>query len=250
MAAQASHDALAQLYLQYHARLPPRSPRFVWPDTLGLLSSQSKLAGVLFRDASSESDEYDRAFLKHVVKHIDEAIETCTDEHLAMLKTERQDLVVDDAILERYMQLVSMPESASVLGVQAPPPLLVRHFVPIQGSTVHPILGRCESVQLRQEGMSISQGTTGLTTWEASLCLAAYLAGSSHVIAEQPCILEIGSGTGLLGLVVAQLLRYYGSKQTQLYLSDLEGQVLDRLHESAHMSTFHSLPRSYLEYPY
>lgn len=197
------------------------------------------LADALFNDASSSSDEYDRAFLKHLVKHIDEAIETCSDEELAMLETERQDLVVNDALLERYMQLVIQPEAASVCGVRTPPTLLVRHFVPVTGQSLNPILGPCKSVQLHQDGLSISQGTTGLTTWEASLCLAAYLAGSPHIVSEQQCILEIGSGTGLLGLVVAQLLRSYTSKNTQLYLTDLEGQVLDRLHESAHMSTLH-----------
>ena len=233
--------AQGQLYIQYQARLPPRSSLFQWPENLDLLAAQGGLDAVLFSDKEvyPSNVEYDRAFLKQLVKRIDEAIETCTDKQAAFLRTEKQDLAVDDAILERYMRLVSIPDTPSIIGTRVPTPFYVHHYFPVSTArNHHHILGPCESVTLRQQGTAISQGTTGLTTWEASLRLAAHVVVSPHIWQRNNTyILELGSGTGFLGLVCARLIDTMPHTDAQLYLTDLEGQVLDRLHETAKLST-------------
>jgi len=241
MDAEASRKAQRQLYIQYQARLSPRSSLFQWPQNFGLLAAQVGLDTVLFggKEMYPSNDEYDRLFLKQLVKRIEQAIEACTDEQAASLDTDKQDLTVDDAILERYMRLVSMPETPSIMGTRVPSPLYVHHYFPIStAKNHHDILGPCESVTFRQEGTAISQGTTGLTTWEASLRLAAHVVASPYLWERSDaCILELGSGAGFLGLVCARLFDTLPHTGAQLYLTDLEGQVLDRLHETAQLST-------------
>lgn len=241
MDAEASRKAQRQLYVQYQARLSPRSSLFQWPQNFGLLAAQVGLDTVLFggKEMYPSNDEYDRLFLKQLVKRIEQAIEACTDEQAASLDTDKQDLTVDDAILERYMRLVSMPETPSIMGTRVPSPLYVHHYFPISTAKKHhDILGPCESVTFRQEGTAISQGTTGLTTWEASLRLAAHVVASPYLWERNDaCILELGSGAGFLGLVCARLFDTLPHTGAQLYLTDLEGQVLDRLHETAQLST-------------
>ena len=241
MDAEASRKAQGQLYIQYQARLSPRSSLFQWPENLDLLAAQVGLDTVLFngKETYPSNDEYDRVFLKQLVKRIEQAIEACTDDQAASLNTEKQDLTVDDAILERYMRLVSMPETPSIMGTRVPSPLYVHHYFPIStAKNHHDILGPCESVTFRQEGTAISQGTTGLTTWEASLRLAAHVVASPHVWQKSDaCILELGSGAGFLGLVCARLFDTLPHTDAKLYLTDLEGQVLDRLRETAQLST-------------
>lgn len=241
MDAEVSRKALGQLYIQYQARLPPRSSLFQWPENLDLLAAQGGLDTVLFgnKEAYPSNDEYDRAFLKQLVTRIDQAIEASTDEQAAFLHTEKQDLAVDDAILERYTRLVSMPDTPSIMGTRVPSPLYVQHYFPVSTArNHHDILGPCESVTLRQQGTAISQGTTGLTTWEASLRLAAHVVASPHIWqGNNICILELGSGAGFLGMVCARLFETIPRTDAQLYLTDLEGQVLDRLHETAQLST-------------
>ena len=238
-----AHSAQVQLYIQYNARLPPRSPAFQWPSGPVLLAAQFGLDAILFAQNSTPKStiEYDRAFLKHLVKHVDEAIEECSEEQAASLDTTKEDLTVDDALLERYMTLVSLPETASsVHGTHIPCALHVVHFFPIDDAlALHPVLGRCESVVLRQEGAAISQGTTGLTTWEASLRLAAHLTAQfSQICHPQARILELGSGTGFLGLVCSRLFHTRSGPRTDfpLVLTDVEGQVLSRLQETVNLS--------------
>ena len=75
-------------------------------------------------------------------------------------------------------------------------------------------------------------------TWEASLRLAAHVVASPHVWQKSDaCILELGSGAGFLGLVCARLFDTLPHTDAKLYLTDLEGQVLDRLRETAQLST-------------
>lgn len=238
-----AHSAQVQLYIQYNARLPPRSPAFQWPSGPVLLAAQFGLDAILFGQNSTPKStiEYDRAFLKHLVKHVDEAIEACSEEQAAFLDTTKEDLTVDDALLERYMTLMSLPETASsVHGTHIPCALHVVHFFPIDDAlALHPVLGRCESVVLRQEGAAISQGTTGLTTWEASLRLAAHLTAQfSQICHPQARILELGSGTGFLGLVCSRLFHTRSGPRTDfpLVLTDVEGQVLSRLQETVNLS--------------
>ncbi|KAH7334490.1 putative methyltransferase-domain-containing protein [Rhizoctonia solani] len=78
---------------------------------------------------------------------------------------------------------------------------------------------------------TIERGTTGLRTWRASLDLSEWILQNYHIIASAR-VLELGSGVGLLGLVIAtlqQLARPTDSKQTScIYLTDVDDDVLAR----------------------
>jgi len=54
----------------------------------------------------------------------------------------------------------------------------------------------------------------------------------------QARILELGSGTGFLGLVCSRLFRFCSDPRTDfsLVLTDVEGQVLNRLQETVNLS--------------
>ncbi|KAJ2707480.1 hypothetical protein FB645_000656 [Coemansia sp. IMI 203386] len=59
-------------------------------------------------------------------------------------------------------------------------------------------------VVLREEQMMISQGTTGLQTWEASIRLADFFAEHPDIIRGQK-VVELGSGCGLAGFTCAAM---------------------------------------------
>ncbi|XP_044754152.1 protein-lysine N-methyltransferase EEF2KMT [Coccinella septempunctata] len=61
-------------------------------------------------------------------------------------------------------------------------------------------LSELNTVILKENVNIISQGTTGLITWQASQALAEWALKTSI---EKKTILELGSGTGMAGLVVA-----------------------------------------------
>lgn len=83
-----------------------------------------------------------------------------------------------------------------------------------------------------EENTTIARGTTGLKTWEASLRLAAHLFACPDIL-EGANILELGCGTGFLGLVAANITQ---SPLGSTVLTDLDGQVLERARHTIAMS--------------
>lgn len=233
-------EAQASLVLQYRARLPPQAAAFGWPEPRVLLLAQQGLDSMLFSSAPQDEStvEYDRSFLKHLVKRIERAIDLGSEEDAAWCGIEKADWAVEEALLERYVELLAIPGQEGVLGHAVPQPIMARHYFPVEctdGAEPHPLLGPSDSVVLREEGIAISRGTTGLRTWEASLRLAGYLVlHAGTLFAEETRVLELGSGAGFLGLVCARLLR--SVPNSTVTLTDLAGQVLERLQESAQMS--------------
>ncbi|KAJ1301496.1 hypothetical protein OPQ81_008752 [Rhizoctonia solani] len=84
---------------------------------------------------------------------------------------------------------------------------------------------------IRESRTTIERGTTGLRTWRASLDLSEWIL-QNHDIISSARVLELGSGVGLLGLLVAtlqQLARPTDAKQTScIYLTDVDDEVLAR----------------------
>ncbi|KAJ3271951.1 Protein fam86a [Terramyces sp. JEL0728] len=76
-------------------------------------------------------------------------------------------------------------------------------------------------IYLKENIAFVSQGTTGLCTWSASLFLTEYLLS---VESSGKNILELGSGTGLLGISLA--------KNNKVLMTDVSPLVIDRLHEN------------------
>jgi len=260
--ATAGLAARRALFIQFHTRLPPRCPKFIWPPNLALLAAQDTLDADLFAPADKDSTwrpngEYERAFLKHLVKRIESAIESCSDTELAALRIERADLCVSEPLLERYVASISQATtdtegyvevslcgarltSSAVIGTPAPMADYVRYFFPLPAETLtdpvqHPLLGPSDHVVLREEGSPISQGTTGLRTWEASLRLGAHLVhGYNTYFRDGARIVELGSGAGFLSMLCAKALAY--RKDARVYATDLEGAVLQRLAETTELN--------------
>ncbi|KEP53428.1 putative methyltransferase [Rhizoctonia solani 123E] len=84
---------------------------------------------------------------------------------------------------------------------------------------------------IRESRTTIERGTTGLRTWRAGLDLSEWILQNYHIIASAR-VLELGSGVGLLGLLVAtlqQLARPADVKQTScIYMTDVDDDVLAR----------------------
>lgn len=235
-------EAQRTLRVAYEARLPPNARRFPWPDRVGLITAQEGLDKVLFDQARifRANDEYERAFLKHLVTRTEHAISDATPDEERAIPIPRQDWAVNEGILERYVELVSLPTAedapGGLVGAPVPQPMYLRHFFPCDDGEDDPVLGPSASITLHEEGVAISQGTTGLKTWEASYRLAAYLvAEQTSWRSQAQSVVELGSGAGFLGMVCAHLLRGTSSR---ILLTDIAGNVLERLQETAHLSTY------------
>ncbi|PFH52345.1 hypothetical protein AMATHDRAFT_140300 [Amanita thiersii Skay4041] len=71
----------------------------------------------------------------------------------------------------------------------------------------------------------IENGTTGLRTWKASFVLGEFLLLNPGLVQEKR-VLELGSGTGFLGTVIAAIQLQRMSPSTTLYLTDIDEHVL------------------------
>lgn len=65
----------------------------------------------------------------------------------------------------------------------------------------HYMLQSEEHITLRESNSFVSEGTTGLCTWEAALALADYLLEHPNQL-QGKNVLELGAGTGLLGILL------------------------------------------------
>lgn len=83
-----------------------------------------------------------------------------------------------------------------------------------------------DAVSLVENVALISEGTTGLVTWEAALYLAEWALENSHIF-KNKTVLELGSGVGLTGIVVCR-----SSSPTKYIFSDCHQTVLQRLRDN------------------
>lgn len=145
------------------------------------------------------NEEYDRMFFKALISRLEAAVKSqeMQEEMMKWLVSKKWNFrssrllivycspltfpicqkEVDDSIFEHYTSLLTSTSSevgASSCPVQAvaPQPTYVTHFYPL---STNQDLSRVEdnpvsnfqSVTMREEGTTISRGTTGLKTWEA-----------------------------------------------------------------------------------
>ncbi|KAJ3313032.1 Protein fam86a [Boothiomyces sp. JEL0838] len=82
-----------------------------------------------------------------------------------------------------------------------------------------------DKIYLKENSAFISQGTTGLCTWSASLYLLEYLL---TIDVSGKDILELGSGAGLLGIALA--------RKNNVLLTDVSPLVIERLNENIAMN--------------
>lgn len=200
------------LKLQFASRFPPRD-KFVWPNPSDLLRAQKHLCRDLFQ-AEGGSIQYQKTFAKVLLSKLEIAIEE------VQIDDDGEEYEVDGAIVEHYASLMAASSQRDLSQT-------VTYYYPgtnrsEQGDGV---FTGWNSVRLEEEVSTITRGTTGLKTWEASLSLASHLVAHANSIFRPGVrILELGSGAGLLGALCGQL-----KQDGRVLLTDLEGQVLDRL---------------------
>ncbi|KAH3671941.1 hypothetical protein OGAPHI_000127 [Ogataea philodendri] len=68
-------------------------------------------------------------------------------------------------------------------------------------------------------------GTTGLRTWEASLYLSQYLLNSDQCDLSGQKVLELGCGTGLIGMALSK----YHPTVKKVFMTDGDSQLIDNL---------------------
>ncbi|XP_034276416.1 protein-lysine N-methyltransferase EEF2KMT isoform X1 [Pantherophis guttatus] len=95
-----------------------------------------------------------------------------------------------------------------------------------------------DAITLRENVAIVSQGTTGLVTWDAGLYLAEWALENSEVFRNRR-ILELGSGIGLTGIAVCKTChpRWY-------VFSDHHKAVLQQLSENIHLNSLTLEPES------
>lgn len=109
-------------------------------------------------------------------------------------------------------------------------------------------------VAVRLEEQVLVEDALGARTWGAAPLLASLLLQKhlKHVI-QHPVhssgvrVLELGAGTGLVGLAVVQYFRHFHAKQAQVYLTDYHPDVLRNLHRNVELNECASSPAQHVQ---
>ncbi|KAG9313980.1 putative methyltransferase-domain-containing protein [Chiua virens] len=137
-----------------------------------------------------------------------------------------EDHEIDECIYTHYLSL-----GTGTRGSEAPSNSYITHYWSFPETHDDPIENRhgYETITLLESRTMIEAGTTGLRTWRASLVLAQYLIQHSHLV-NTSNVLELGSGTGFIGILVAslQLHAAHGRQMPSVYLTDVNSIVLAR----------------------
>jgi predicted nicotinamide N-methyase len=130
---------------------------------------------------------YQKAFVKSLLQYL-----------------EKQGSVIQDILYEEYGRLVALQSTT----------VNFKHY-PLENCT--------RNIILKEDIRLISDGTTGLRTWQAALALSEWILFNTTCF-HSKIILELGSGIGLTGLVISMLCT-----PQAVYLSDCHPSVLTTL---------------------
>ncbi|KAF8808016.1 hypothetical protein BYT27DRAFT_7190107 [Phlegmacium glaucopus] len=180
---------------------------------------------------------------------------------------EHNDFEIDPRIYEHYLSLLppsgpnagsSNPNTRSQicgrgLPLHESPPTqsyITRFWSlsePLQDLPDYVDLQNYYTATLLESRTTIEGGTTGLRTWFASYVLSQYLIMHPESIISK-CVLELGSGVGFLGIIVATLqqlsktnfrslsnVRLPDLSPGSLWLSDLNDEVLNRCRDNLYL---------------
>ncbi|KAJ3041099.1 Protein fam86a, partial [Rhizophlyctis rosea] len=188
---------------QYFQMVPLR--HFRWPTSLSLTEdSQTLLVNntILSPIATKHppSTTYSLRFLKTLL----DLIETANEEAV-------------DSLYETYVSLLATTQSNPAF-ITASTICHKTYFLPSQSTEP-------AHITLRETEATISNGTTGLRTWEAAIRFSEYILVNPSIVSSKR-VIELGAGAGLLGLVCAHM----GAKSVEL--TDVDSGVLNLLHQN------------------
>ncbi|KAJ6623162.1 putative methyltransferase-domain-containing protein [Mycena sp. CBHHK59/15] len=233
------HEDLFQMLRGYSSLILPNHLHF--PSHLQAQSIHDFLVNHVLMSAHFQlyppSDEYQKSFWKWVIPRLENRIASEAPTFQPEL-----DLEVDSRIYEHYLEL--LPSNSSPHGVpgQSPPSQsYITHFWRPDAHTDSfssafglVDLAAFQTTTLLESRTMIESGTTGLRTWLASLVLAQYLVLHPGLI-QRKRILELGSGTGFLGTVVASLQLQAAPDAAPpgtLWMTDINDVVLSRCRDN------------------
>ncbi|KAG5884909.1 hypothetical protein JTB14_034107 [Gonioctena quinquepunctata] len=144
---------------------------------------------------------YAKSFLKHIIDNL-ERLQRCAI----------QETVICDELYSAYGRLVALRFSSQCF----------KHYLLETGDKV---------ISLNESSNLISDGTTGLRTWQAAIALSEWIIQNKDSFREKT-VLELGSGIGLAGLVLA---KECSPKYT--FLTDCHETVLKTLCENVQINS-------------
>ncbi|KAH9837356.1 putative methyltransferase-domain-containing protein [Rhodofomes roseus] len=149
---------------------------------------------------------------------------------------DEQDAEIDDRL---YNHLVNLIRCSSSSGTNPPSASYVTYLWK-SSETQRQRASICAGVAnatLLESRTLVERGTTGLTTWTASISLAEFLFKHSELV-QGKRVLELGCGAGFLGIVVATLQQRCGIARAKehgrpsLWLTDVDSNVLSRCQDN------------------
>ncbi|KAH7886195.1 putative methyltransferase-domain-containing protein [Phlebopus sp. FC_14] len=157
---------------------------------------------------------------------------------------------IDERVYEHYVSLIQSVRSG------APSDSYITYYWK-PGKPQESKAGEIETITLLESRTTIEAGTTGLRTWRASVVLAQYLLEHPEYVSHKT-VLELGSGTGLIGILVASMqLRAHSFHSTtnamqherrRVFLTDVNSSVLARCRHNIHLSCNRSSLHPGIEY--
>uniref|UniRef100_A0A2M3Z872 Putative n2n2-dimethylguanosine trna methyltransferase n=1 Tax=Anopheles braziliensis TaxID=58242 RepID=A0A2M3Z872_9DIPT len=156
------------------------------------------------------SIEYQLAFLKRLL----------TD--LAAMNAEPH-----DRMYERYCAMMQAPPPTDLPLDDPSIGLSYKHYELPQGQGV---------ISLKESGAFVSDGTTGLCSWQAAKALCEHISNNRDDFQGRN-ILELGSGVGLAGIYLAKCF-----EPSIIVMSDCHGSVLGALRENVQLNFANAAP--------
>jgi len=124
--------------------------------------------------------------------------------------------------------------SPATFDFQPPSPAYCTYFWHIQSENSQ-LQSTLRTTTLLESRTLIESGTTGFRTWRASLAFADWLIANPDTVKNRR-VLELGSGIGFLGLVVADLQLDANPGSYSLTMTDVNSEVLSRCRDNFQLS--------------
>ncbi|KZT08561.1 uncharacterized protein LAESUDRAFT_648541 [Laetiporus sulphureus 93-53] len=179
------------------------------------------------------SKQYQASFWKWAIGLLERLV---TEERAEPSRKEDE---IDGRIYERMTSLVIRPSVGKVSGLDPPEESYVTYIWKTDPSVSGTLGPGLANATLMESRTLIESGTTGLKTWTAALVLAHYLTEHPELIRKKR-ILELGSGVGFLGIVIATLQLHSCDNEVSgtrdaLFLTDVNDAVLRRCQENVRL---------------